>query len=169
MRRSPPETPAGPSSTRTEACSGSAWRTFPPQQGAVAVGFAIPAATATRVANELLEHGRARHAYLGLQPGVLTSQIAGRLGVKQNGVAVYTVTPDGPAAKAGIRPGDVLTAVAGQKIATVEELFAALRQHQPGESVEYLVSARRRAVHGAGAGDRPSVIGPQGPSHLGAL
>ena len=107
----------------------------PPQQGAVAVGFAIPTATATRVANELLEHGHARHAYLGLQPGVLTPQIAGQLGVTQNGVAVYTVTPDGPADKAGIRPGDVLTTVAGQKIATVEELFAALRQHEPGETV----------------------------------
>ena len=40
----------------------------PPQQGAVAVGFAIPTATATRVANELLEHGHARHAYLGVRP-----------------------------------------------------------------------------------------------------
>jgi S1-C subfamily serine protease len=50
-------------------------------------------------------------------------------------LAVYTVTPDGPADRAGIRPGDVLTTVAGQEIATVEELFAALRQHEPGETV----------------------------------
>ena len=107
----------------------------PPQQGAVAVGFAIPTATATRVANELLEHGHARHAYLGVAPGVLTPQIAGQMGVTENGVAVYTVTPDGPADRAGIRPGDVLTTVAGHKIATVEELFAALRQHEPGETV----------------------------------
>ena len=107
----------------------------PPQQGAVAVGFAIPAATATRVANELLEHGRARHAYLGLQPGVLTPQIAGRLGVAENGVVVYAVTPDGPAGSADVRPGDVLTAVAGQKVGTVEELFAALAHHQPGDTV----------------------------------
>src|SRR5436305_11867325 len=53
----------------------------PPQQGAVAVGFAIPAATATRVADELLEHGRARHAYLGLQPEDLTPDIARELQV----------------------------------------------------------------------------------------
>jgi serine protease DegQ len=64
----------------------------PPQQGAVAVGFAIPAATAARVADELLERGRARHAYLGLQPGELTPQIADQLHVTGDGVVVYAVT-----------------------------------------------------------------------------
>jgi serine protease DegQ len=107
----------------------------PPQQGAVAVGFAIPAATAARVADELLEHGRARHAYLGLQPGQLTPQIASELHVASDGVAVYAITPGGPSDKAGLRPGDVLTAVGGQELTTVEELFAALRQHEPGETV----------------------------------
>jgi serine protease DegQ len=67
----------------------------PPQQGAVAVGFAIPAATATRVANELLEYGRVRHAYLGLQPGELTPDVARQLQVKRDGVVVYALTPDG--------------------------------------------------------------------------
>jgi S1-C subfamily serine protease len=105
----------------------------PPQQGAVAVGFAIPAATATRVADELLEKGRARHAYLGLQPAALTPDIARELHVTTGGVLVYALAPDGPAAKAGIRAGDVLNKVGAQKIASVEELFAALRQHDPGE------------------------------------
>jgi S1-C subfamily serine protease len=50
-------------------------------------------------------------------------------------VAVYAITPGGPSDKAGLRPGDVLTAIAGQKVTTVEELFAALRQREPGESV----------------------------------
>lgn len=107
----------------------------PPQQGAVAVGFAIPAATATRVADELLETGRVRHAYLGLQPAALTPEIARQRHVSGGGVLVYALTPDGPAAKAGIRPGDALTAVGTEKITSVEELFAALRQHAPGERV----------------------------------
>ena len=68
----------------------------PPQQGAVSVGFAIPAATATRVADELLEHGRVRHAYLGLQPAQLTSEIARELHVTVGGVLVYALAPDGP-------------------------------------------------------------------------
>jgi S1-C subfamily serine protease len=108
----------------------------PPQQGAVAVGFAIPAATATRVADDLLEHGRTRHAYLGMQPAALTPEIARELHLTGGGVLVYGVAPSGPAAKAGLRPGDVLTTVGNQRINSAEELFAALRQHNPGEQVE---------------------------------
>jgi S1-C subfamily serine protease len=129
----------------------------PPQQGAVAVGFAIPAATATRVADELLEHGRVRHAYLGLQPAALTSEVARELHVTDGGVLVYAVAPDGPAAKAGIRPGDVLTAVGTQKVTNVEELFAALRQHGPGKAVaiSYLRDGKSSTAQ-AQITDRPS-------------
>jgi serine protease DegQ len=121
----------------------------PPQQGAVAVGFAIPAATAARVADELLDHGRASHAYLGLQPGELTKQVASELDVTGDGVVVYAVTPGGPSDKAGIRPGDVLTAVAGQKVATVEDLFAALRHHEPGETatIAFVRGGDRHTAH----------------------
>jgi S1-C subfamily serine protease len=107
----------------------------PPQQGAVSVGFAIPAATATRVADELLQHGRARHAYLGLQPAALTPDIARELNTTSGGVLVYALAPDGPAGRAGIRAGDVLTRVGEKKVTSVEELYAALRQHDPGERV----------------------------------
>ena len=129
----------------------------PPQQGAVAVGFAIPAATATRVADELLQHGRARHAYLGLQPGELTSQTAAALHVESDGVVVYAVEADGPAAKAGIRPGDVVTAVAGQKVPSVEELFAALREHKPDEtvSISYVRDGENHSAQ-VQIADRPS-------------
>jgi S1-C subfamily serine protease len=129
----------------------------PPQQGAVAVGFAIPAETATRVADELLEHGRVRHAYLGLQPAALTAEIARELHVSGGGVLVYGLAPDGPAAKAGIRPGDVLTAIGTQKISNVEELFAALRQHEPGKRVAIsYVRDGETATAQAQITDRPS-------------
>jgi serine protease DegQ len=121
----------------------------PPQQGAVAVGFAIPAATAAFVADDLLEHGRARHAYLGVQPGELTPQIASELNVSGDGVVVYAVNSGGPSDKAAIRPGDVLTAVAGRKVTTVEELFASLRHHEPGETVAiaYVRGGDRHTAH----------------------
>lgn len=129
----------------------------PPQQGAVAVGFAIPAATAKRVADELLEHGRARHAYLGLQPAALTPDIARELQVTGGGVLVYALASEGPAAKAGIRPGDVLTALGGQKITSVEALFAALRQHNPSErvAISYVRDGDTHTAH-AQISDRPS-------------
>jgi serine protease DegQ len=128
----------------------------PPQQGAVAVGFAIPAATATRVADELLENGRVRHAYLGLQPAALTPEIARERHVT-GGVLVYALEPGGPAAKAGIRPGDVLTAIGAQKITSVEELFAALREHDPGQrvAITYVRDGNTHSAH-AQITDRPS-------------
>jgi S1-C subfamily serine protease len=129
----------------------------PPQQGAVAVGFAIPASTAARVADELLEAGRVRHAYLGLQPAALTPEIARERHVVGGGVLVYALAPAGPAANAGIRPGDVLTAVGTQKITNVEELFAALRQHNPGErvAISYVRDGETRTAQ-AQITDRPS-------------
>lgn len=82
---------------------------LPPSTGAVALGFAIPAATAVEVAEELLADGTAEHAYVGLTPGELTRQIAEQLGIDAStGVVVLNVDEDGPAGRAGIRPGDVL-------------------------------------------------------------
>ena len=64
---------------------------IPPAAGAVALGFAIPAATVVRVADELLEDGRAQHAYLGVQFGRLTAQIAQQLEVDREGALVLGV------------------------------------------------------------------------------
>ncbi len=109
---------------------------IPPNQGAVAIGFAIPAATAKQVADQLIANGRAEHAYLGLQPAELTPAIAGELEVGQaSGVLVYAIAPTGPAAKAGLRPGDVMIKVGDETLTRVEDLFAALRRHAPGETV----------------------------------
>lgn len=141
---------------------------LPPQQGAVSVGFAIPAATATDVANQLLKDGRARHAYLGLQPGELTPQIAAQLHVSGDGVVVYAVTPDGPAASAGIRPGDVLTTIGQQKMTSVEELFAALRQYPPGQrvSITYIRGGEGHVAQ-VRVADRPSGSAPAAPQPSG--
>jgi serine protease DegQ len=129
----------------------------PPQQGAVAIGFAIPAVTATRVDDELLAHGRAHHAYLGLQPAALTREIARGLHVTGGGVLVYEIARDSPASRAGLGPADVLSALGTEKITTLEELFAARRQHKPGETVNiaYMRDGETGKPH-ARLSDRPS-------------
>jgi serine protease DegQ len=109
---------------------------IPPQQGAVAIGFAIPAATAVSVADQLLRHGRVEHAFIGIQPAELTPQLAQALQIaRSTGVLVYGVEPSGPADRAGIEPGDVLVKLGSEPLESVEDLFAALRHHRPHETV----------------------------------
>jgi len=115
---------------------------IPPSAGAVALGFAIPAATAVEVAEELLADGTAEHAYLGLTPGELTRQIAEQLGIDAGtGVVVLSVDGDGPAGSAGIRPGDVLESMEGVELDSPEQLLAELRKRNPGDTVGF--TARR--------------------------
>jgi serine protease DegQ len=109
---------------------------IPPERGAVAIGFAIPAATAVDVANQLLKTGRVRRAFIGIRPAQLTPQIAQELELQQSsGVLVYGVTRGGPADQAHIEPGDILVALAGRPLKSVEDLFAALRHKHPGDTV----------------------------------
>lgn len=109
---------------------------IPPQAGAVSLGFAIPAGTAVEVAEELLEDGSAEHAFLGLAPRTVTPQIAQQLGVSaERGVVVLAVEGGSPADEAGIRPGDILVSLDGEPLASAEQLLAALRAFNPGETV----------------------------------
>jgi S1-C subfamily serine protease len=113
---------------------------IPPSSGAVALGFAIPAATAVQVAEELLANGTVKHAYLGLTPGELTRQIAEQLGIDATaGVVVLSVDNDGPAGRAGIRPGDVLETMEGVELRAPEKLLAELRNRNPGDTVGFKV------------------------------
>ena len=120
---------------------------IPPQTGAVALGFAIPAATAVEVAEQLLADGTAEHAYLGLTPGELTPQIAEQLGIDISaGVVVLSADRDGPAGSAGIRPGDVLESMESVALSTPEKLLSELRSRNPGDNVVFRVQREGRAL-----------------------
>jgi S1-C subfamily serine protease len=131
---------------------------IPPSAGAVSLGFAIPAATAVNVVEQLLETGRAQHAYLGVQPAALTPELAKDLGVdRTDGVLVMTVGPKSPAAAAGLQPGDIILSVGGTPTPTPSDLYAALRQRKPGEKVDVRVlrDGAERTVS-VTLGDRPA-------------
>jgi len=113
---------------------------IPPTAGAVALGFAIPAATVVDVADQLLATGTARHAYIGIQPATLTPEIARLLGINRtSGVVAMQVAAPSPAAEAGIQPGDIVITFNGQETATAEDLIAALRGTKPGDRVQLTV------------------------------
>jgi serine protease DegQ len=131
---------------------------IPPSQGAVSIGFAIPAATVVDIVGQLLRSGRAQHAFMGIQPGELTPETARQLGLRTtSGVVVLDVVRGGPAGKAGLRPGDVLTALDGKQVTTVEDFLAALRPHRPDDTVTvtYLRGSARQDAKVTLA-DRPS-------------
>jgi len=106
---------------------------IPPEQGAVAIGFAIPGATAVDIVGQLLRNGRATHTYLGIQPGQVTRDVAAQLGLdRARGVVVLEVGEGTPAAEGGLQPGDVIVGMDDATIDTVEDLFGELRQRRPG-------------------------------------
>lgn len=109
---------------------------IPPSTGAVALGFAIPAATAVKVADQLREDGTADHAFIGLGLAEITEPIANELGLPDTrGALALSVQEGGPAAKAGMRAGDVIIKLDGDEVASPEDLLAALRSKSPGQTV----------------------------------
>ena len=129
---------------------------LPPTQGAVALGFAIPSETVVRVVEQLLEKGRVDYAVLGVRGLIpITPQLAEqfRLGVDY-GAGIEQIDPGSGAARAGIRPGDVIVSLDGKRIETVEDLFAELNERRPGERVSVTVvrdGERRRLTAVLGA------------------
>ncbi|MFF5830287.1 trypsin-like peptidase domain-containing protein [Streptomyces bacillaris] len=105
------------------------------QSGSIGLGFAIPINQGKRVAEELINTGRATHPVIGVTLDMKFTGDGAKVGTKgaDDGPAV---TKDGPAAKAGIRSGDVITAVQGQRVHSGEELIVKIRAHRPGDRLE---------------------------------
>jgi putative serine protease PepD len=103
------------------------------QSGSIGVGFAIPINQAKTIANELINTGHAVHPLLGVElEDVTASNGADR-------AVVHSVTTGGPAAKAGIKSGDVITAIDGASTQGADAVIAAIRSHQPGQQVSVTV------------------------------
>ncbi len=131
---------------------------IPPSASAVSIGFAIPAPTVKDVVRQLIDKGKVAHAYLGVQPAQLTPQIAEQFGIQaDSGALLVDVVAGGPAAKAGLQPGDLVVAVDGKQVETVEDLLGALRKHAPGDkaTVRILRAGQERDV-AVTLGDFPS-------------
>ncbi|MER7958306.1 trypsin-like peptidase domain-containing protein [Streptomyces sp. NPDC096030] len=105
------------------------------QSGSIGLGFAIPINQGKRVAEELINTGKATHPVIGVSLDMQFNGDGARVGEKgKDGSA--SVTPGGPAAKAGVRAGDVITKVDGQRVHNGEELIVKIRAHRPGDRLE---------------------------------
>ncbi len=145
-------------------------------RGNVGIGFAVPINTARDVADQLLENGEVKHAFLGITGADITAEIADVLNLSsEQGALVQDVVADGPADEAGIEAGsaevtiggqpltaggDVIVAVDGEEVTGMDDVIAAVNGLQPGDEVELTLSRKgeERDVT-VELGDRPANAG----------
>ena len=108
----------------------------PAETGAVNLGFAVPSDTAVSVADQLIEKGKVTTPYLGVLTTDLSPEDAGRFDLPvDSGALVDQVVPGSPAREAGVRKGDIITALGDARIVGYGDLLGALRDHEPGDRV----------------------------------
>jgi putative serine protease PepD len=107
------------------------------------IGFAIPSNLVKDIATQIIENGHvvnSHRAYLGVQIGDTSG----------SGVYIQTITAGGPAAKAGLKPGDVITSVNGHATPTVDDLTSVVSEIKPGTAVRLEIvtqSGKHATVH----------------------
>src|SRR5450631_3118454 len=132
---------------------------YSPSGGSVGIAFSIPAGTVKSVIGQLKDKGTVNRGWIGVQIQPVTQDIADSLGLKQaEGALVAEPQSDGPAAKAGIEPGDVVTAVNGQPIKDARELARIIGRFAPGNAVKLDVLHKgNNKVVGLTLGQLPNV------------
>lgn len=114
-------------------------------QGAQGLGFSIPINTVQRIADQLVATGRVEHPYLGIQMLSLTPQVKQNINSSPNnnltitedqGVLVGRVMPNSPAARAGLRSGDVIKQINGETVTTANDVQRLVEASRVGNSLQ---------------------------------
>ena len=109
---------------------------YSPSGGNVGIAFAIPASTVKQVVDQLKKDGKVARGFIGVQIQPVTTEMADAIGLKEaKGALVAEAQGNGPAAKAGIKRGDTITAVNGEEIKDARELSRKIANIAPGSKV----------------------------------
>jgi S1-C subfamily serine protease len=124
------------------------------------VGFAIPSKTVVRIADELIAGGKATHPFLGAEGRTVTDADAKTAGLATTeGAIVESVIADTGAARAGLKKGDVVTALNGQPVRTMDDLILAVRRSQVGDQVTLAVWRDKASISIVmTVGDKPASL-----------
>ena len=111
-----------------------------PPYGTGGLGFSVPINTAKEVLDDIVKHGRVIRPWLGLSYVEVTPEMAREFRLPtQQGAIVANVTPNGPAARAGMKAEDIIVAMGGTEIRNAGDLRGALRNREPGNRLEITV------------------------------
>ncbi|MEY2781900.1 MAG: hypothetical protein RL307_1604 [Pseudomonadota bacterium] len=111
--------------------------------GSLGIGFAIPESTARQVMEGLLKNGQVVRGWIGVEPALLTPELAQTFSLPNvEGVVITGVLQNAPAHRAGIRPGDQLLEVEGHAIQTVGDLLTQVAALPPGQAASFIVQRK---------------------------
>ncbi len=131
---------------------------FSPSGGSVGIGFAIPSEIAAPIVEKLRDGREIQRGFLGVGLAPIDEDFAASLGLpKRRGELVQNVTDDSPAARAGLKPGDIVTKVNGKDVTSEQSVSFLVANLEPGAQVpvELLRDAKRVALN-VTLGKRPS-------------
>jgi len=115
--------------------------------GSLGIGFAIPVTTAKWVMEGIVKDGQVTRGWIGVEPNELSPELAETFGTKATqGVVIVGVLQNGPAAKSGIRPGDVILSVADRPVGNVSELLSSVASLKPGAPSKFKLIRRDKNV-----------------------
>ncbi len=118
-----------------------------PTGGSVGIGFAVPSDLVQKIVDQLEHGGKVAHGWLGVQIQAVTPDIAAALGMDTpNGAMVAAVSPDSPAAKAGLKRGDIITSFGGTDIKQLRDLPRAVAMTAPDTKAPLVVLRGGKSV-----------------------
>lgn len=125
--------------------------------GSVGIGFAIPVSTAKSVMEDIIKSGQVVRGWIGIESQDITPELADSFGLaRQSGAIIAGVVRNGPADRAGMRPGDILLAVQGKEVADTNQMLALIAQLVPGQKAQMtVIRKKRQATLDVTVGKRP--------------
>ncbi|ALK95244.1 2-alkenal reductase [Massilia sp. WF1] len=113
--------------------------------GSVGIGFAIPVSTAKTVLDSIIKHGQVVRGWIGIESQDITPELADSFGLaRDSGAIIAGVVRNGPADRAGMRPGDILLSVDGKKVSSTNDMLNLIAALPPGGKSKMTVMRKNR-------------------------